>query len=229
MPKHILRYAMIIVIEGVLSSVFQPTSYLTALTQQPECTTFRETGKTVCGRFLAYWREHGGLAQYGYPISKEFVEASQLSGKFYTVQYFERAVFELHPENQPPYDVLLSQLGTFQFKHRYPEGDAKLPTTEPDQNKLMYPKSPRVEIGKPYAISIYTHCGIDTYLDFDGSFWNALEPAHRNAANPPLGVGNPGQNGNMTLVDENHARFEFDNRVFYFHRHIGPKMDRGCF
>ncbi|MFL5735444.1 MAG: alpha/beta fold hydrolase, partial [Chloroflexia bacterium] len=37
-----------------------------------------------------------------------------LNGKPYTVQYFERAVFELHPENAAPYDVLLSQLGTFQ-------------------------------------------------------------------------------------------------------------------
>ena len=36
-----------------------------------------------------------------------------LDGKTYTVQYFERAVFEQHPENAgTPYDVLLSQLGT---------------------------------------------------------------------------------------------------------------------
>lgn len=229
MTKHALRHVAMIIIVAVLSSVFQPTSYLTALTQQSGCTTFKETGKTICGRFLAHWQEHGGLAQYGYPISKEFVEASELNGKYYRVQYFERAVFELHPGNQPPHDVLLSHLGTFQFKHRYPEGDTKLPTTEPEKNSLMYPKSPRVEKGKPYAISIYTHCGIDTYLDFDGSFWDALEPAHRNAANPPPGVGNPGQNGNMTLIDDNHARFEFGTRVFYFHRHIGPKMARGCY
>jgi hypothetical protein len=39
------------------------------------------------------------------------------------VQYFERAVFEFHPENQPPHDVLLSQLGTFRFKTKYPSGD----------------------------------------------------------------------------------------------------------
>jgi hypothetical protein len=28
-------------------------------------------------------------------------------------------VFEWHPENAPPYDVLLSQLGTFQYKLKY--------------------------------------------------------------------------------------------------------------
>jgi hypothetical protein len=32
-------------------------------------------------------------------------------GNVYTVQYFERARFEYHPENAPPYDVLLGQFG----------------------------------------------------------------------------------------------------------------------
>jgi len=81
---------------------------------------FKETGKRVGGKFLAYWQQHGGLAQQGYPISDEFKEKSDLDGKTYTVQYFERAVFELHPENQSPYDVLLSQLGTFRYKQKYP-------------------------------------------------------------------------------------------------------------
>ncbi len=80
---------------------------------------FQETGKRVGGRFLEYWQKNGGLAQQGYPISEEFVEKSELNGKEYRVQYFERAVFEYHPENQPPYDVLLSQVGTFQHKQRY--------------------------------------------------------------------------------------------------------------
>jgi hypothetical protein len=77
---------------------------------------FPETGHTVGGKFLDYWKSHGGLMQQGYPISEEFTEVSDLNGKPYTVQYFERAVFELHPENQPPYDVLLSQLGTYRYK-----------------------------------------------------------------------------------------------------------------
>lgn len=84
--------------------------------------TFPETGKKVGGAFLDYWRNHGGVAQQGYPISEEFTETSDLNGKQYRVQYFERAVFELHPENQPPYDVLLSQLGTFQYKRKYGGG-----------------------------------------------------------------------------------------------------------
>ncbi|MDQ6693760.1 MAG: hypothetical protein M3014_04970, partial [Chloroflexota bacterium] len=85
----------------------------------PGSALFKETGHRVGGKFLQYWQQHGGLTQQGYPISEEFTEVSDLNGKPYTVQYFERAVFESHPENQPPYDVLLSQLGTFQNKAKY--------------------------------------------------------------------------------------------------------------
>jgi len=86
----------------------------------PASVLFKETGKRVGGPFLAYWQSHGGLAQQGYPISDEFQAISPLDGKQYTIQYFQRAVFELHPENKgTPYEVLLSQLGTLRFRDRY--------------------------------------------------------------------------------------------------------------
>src|SRR5438874_7228380 len=44
---------------------------------QPGCRSFPETGKSVCGRLLSYWTEHGGLAQNGYPISAQFTERSE--------------------------------------------------------------------------------------------------------------------------------------------------------
>ncbi|MGI8587575.1 MAG: hypothetical protein ACR2M0_07815 [Chloroflexia bacterium] len=91
------------------------------------CQSFPQTGHTVCGRFLVYWQAHGGLAQQGYPLSQVFTETSDLNGKPYAVQYFERAVFESHPENQPPYDVLLSQLGTYLGHADYAMG---FPTTD---------------------------------------------------------------------------------------------------
>jgi hypothetical protein len=83
----------------------------------------------VGGIFLQYWNSHGGLAQQGYPISNEFMEQSALDGKTYKVQYFERAVFELHPENQPPNNVLLSQLGTFRYRAKYGALTAQLSGT----------------------------------------------------------------------------------------------------
>jgi hypothetical protein len=71
---------------------------------------FPETGHNVAPRFAAYWSANGGLAQFGYPLSEPFAQQLE-DGKTYTVQYFERARFELHPENAPPYDVLLGQFG----------------------------------------------------------------------------------------------------------------------
>jgi hypothetical protein len=85
---------------------------------------FTETGHTVGGLFLGYWNTHGALAQQGYPISDEFYETSDLDGKTYKVQYFQRAVFEYHPKNTAPYDVLLSQLGTFRYRAEYGSGSA---------------------------------------------------------------------------------------------------------
>jgi hypothetical protein len=85
-------------------------------------TIFSETGKAVNGIFFDYWLTHGGLPQQGYPISNAFMEKSDLNGQTYAVQYFERAVFEHHPEYAPPNNILLSQLGTFQYKRKYPNG-----------------------------------------------------------------------------------------------------------
>jgi hypothetical protein len=53
---------------------------------------FPETRHSLRGAFAAFWAEHGALAQFGYPISEEFV----LHG--HVVQYFERARFELGPD-----------------------------------------------------------------------------------------------------------------------------------
>ncbi|HVG00666.1 MAG TPA: hypothetical protein VND68_12575, partial [Chloroflexia bacterium] len=93
---------------------------------------FPETGRTVRGRFLTYWEQNGGLQQQGYPVSEEMQEISELDGKTYTVQYFERAVFERHPENQPPFDVLLTLLGVYEYRNRYGSGGAPGQRTNPD-------------------------------------------------------------------------------------------------
>jgi hypothetical protein len=85
----------------VLPSAFQPAA------PQPGVETiyFEQTGHNLTGEFLRYWQANGALAIYGYPISEPFTERGRL------VQYFERNRFELHPENQPPYNVLLGRLG----------------------------------------------------------------------------------------------------------------------
>ncbi len=68
------------------------------------------TGHNIAPRFLAAWEADGGVAQFGYPLTETLTEILE-DGKIYTVQYFERARFEYHPENAAPYDILLGQFG----------------------------------------------------------------------------------------------------------------------
>lgn len=73
---------------------------------------FPESGHTLGGAFRWYWQSRGGLPVFGYPISEEFSEVNPNDGQPYLVQYFQRARFEYHPENQgTPYEVMLGQLG----------------------------------------------------------------------------------------------------------------------
>ena len=89
---------------------------------QPSCRFVPETQHNVCGDVLAAWHASGlefdgkrgkseaeNLALFGLPLSD--LQTESIQGKDYQVQWFERARFELHPENAPPYNVLLGLLG----------------------------------------------------------------------------------------------------------------------
>src|SRR5689334_9000270 len=96
-----------------------------------EIQSFPQTNQVVAGKVLEYWRAHGGIAQQGYPISDEFTETSASDGKPYAVQYFERAVLERHPENQPPYDIEGALLGDFAYAQKYSDdAPGQVPSTD---------------------------------------------------------------------------------------------------
>jgi hypothetical protein len=80
---------------------------------------FTETQHRVGGAFWLHWQSHGGLFTNGYPVSDEFQERLE-DGKVYTVQYFQRARFEWHPENREPNRVLLGALGWSAWQQRNP-------------------------------------------------------------------------------------------------------------
>jgi hypothetical protein len=80
----------------------------------PGCQLFPETHFNLCEPFLSYWKRNGGLARFGYPITKAHQES--IEGHEYTVQYFERRRMELHPEHAgTPYEVQLGLLGRAVF------------------------------------------------------------------------------------------------------------------
>jgi hypothetical protein len=73
---------------------------------------FKETAKTLTGKFYQYWQSKGGLVIFGLPVTEPFYEVNPVDGKSYLVQYFERNRFELHPEFAgTEYEVLLGLLG----------------------------------------------------------------------------------------------------------------------
>jgi hypothetical protein len=77
----------------------------------PDRDCFVETGHTLAYGFRAFWQAHGGLAAFGFPISEEFSELNPDTGQVHTVQYFERARFEYHPEHAgTEFEVLLGLL-----------------------------------------------------------------------------------------------------------------------
>lgn len=91
--------------------------------QTSNCQFFAETNHSVCGSILKMWQSHGlsldknnaisyaeSLGLFGLPVSG-LVNETLSDGKTYQVQWFERARFEIHPENTAPYDVLLGLLG----------------------------------------------------------------------------------------------------------------------
>ncbi len=79
---------------------------------EPNAIYFGETGHNLNGAFRQYWQKFGGLAQFGYPLTEAFDEVNSEDGKIYSVQYFQRARFELHPENAgTDYEILLGLLG----------------------------------------------------------------------------------------------------------------------
>ena len=77
-----------------------------------DLTYFEATGHYLSGSFKTYWEQNGGLEQFGYPLTEVLQEKSVGDGKLYTTQYFERAIFEFHPENAGTrYEVLLRLAG----------------------------------------------------------------------------------------------------------------------
>jgi hypothetical protein len=88
------------------------TAQHTSAQTEEQC--FPETGYCISGRIRQFWQEQGGLPVFGYPITPQRFEL--IEGGLYQVQWFERNRLELHPENPPPYDVLLGRLGARQME-----------------------------------------------------------------------------------------------------------------
>jgi hypothetical protein len=114
---------------------------------------FAETQHTISGAFLDYWTRNGGLKQFGYPLTQEFDEIVRLNGNVYSVQYFERAIFEWHPENRgTEFEIILTQLGKYRWDRLYWNTGNPLP----DQYAFTAENFPMKALG-PGELSPTTH------------------------------------------------------------------------
>ena len=73
------------------------------------CRTFSQTGYSVCFAFLEFFDQHGGVAQFGDPISSFEFHNNQI------VQYFENARFEWRPSSSEGQRIGIADLGRIYF------------------------------------------------------------------------------------------------------------------
>jgi hypothetical protein len=95
----------------------------------------------------------------------------------------------------------------------------------PNERLRVWPNSGQAETGVKYAYDT-SHCGLAYDLDFDGSFWEPVDPAPGDAQ-PDFFI-NPDQ-GSITLASEEEAVYESsDGQTVKLRRIDGPVVQRGC-
>ena len=97
-----LRALLALAILTAALAALQPAA---AQEEPGEAMYFSETGFWVDPIFADFWQTRGGLATFGYPISRAFYEGGLHR------QYFERAIFEHHDDKPFPLNVLPVRLG----------------------------------------------------------------------------------------------------------------------
>jgi hypothetical protein len=103
----------------VIAGLHTPATRIPPIEESSDRIYFPATGHSLAYGFLEYWRENGGLARFGYPRTEEFTETDPMVGQSYTVQYFERARFEYHPEfAETEFEVLIGHTGRWALAQR---------------------------------------------------------------------------------------------------------------
>ncbi len=89
--------------------LLSPVFPLRSAAAQTDDRCFAETGYCIAGRIREFWEQNDGMRVFGLPISSQ--QEMIIEGQMIQSQWFERNRLEWHPEQEPPYDVLLSRLG----------------------------------------------------------------------------------------------------------------------
>jgi hypothetical protein len=101
--NFLVKTRVLIAILTVLAVLTLPVSAEDGLSLPREF--FPEAGHWVIGEFLEYFKSHGGLAIFGYPLTEPYYEDGIL------IQYFQNARMEWHINADGSYSVQLGHLG----------------------------------------------------------------------------------------------------------------------
>src|SRR4051794_35791946 len=66
---------------------------------------FDQTGHNVAEPFLGFFQQQGGIAIFGLPLTEGFPDGNL------TIQYFEHARLEYHPDYAPGKQIEIGQIG----------------------------------------------------------------------------------------------------------------------
>ena len=111
------------------------------------------TGHTVSGAWLDYLRSHGDVDNLGLPRTDVIADPTT-GGQ--TVQYFQRAILEWHPENPPGLQIERRLLGDI----LYPGADPPLsPSDAPPGPYEYFPFSANQPTGLGHFVANYTRTG----------------------------------------------------------------------
>lgn len=135
--QRLVRLLLLLLLPAVAALAYPA---LGVRAQDELCFTEQAAAITACisGRFRTFWETQGGLQVFGYPLTDADYVATD-DGVFLT-QYFERARFELHPDQPEPYDVQLGRIGVERLGQLGQEWQ-ELPPEIPEEGCQFWPET----------------------------------------------------------------------------------------
>jgi hypothetical protein len=156
---------------------------------------FSDTGHWLVGYFYDFYTdyEHAEIV-YGSPITDQYLD--NLTGRM--IQYFENARFELHPENPPGLQVVVTPLGEILYQ---PDVPVHFNPFTPNCRQAFSWDFPvcfsfldfylvnggQARFGKPVSGLEYTRGHLVQHFEYARLVWNPDHPAGAQVTLAPLG------------------------------------------
>lgn len=132
---------------AILAMLLLALGTAAASDEEAECEPIGPDDIDVCAAILDHWTQHDGADRYGQPVMSETTEVNPSTGEALTVQYFEYARLEIHPDlDGTPYHVQVGRLGAELLADRgidwreYEDGDADDPTWNTHTGQAIAPE-----------------------------------------------------------------------------------------